>query len=106
MRDEDIHIGDVLYIREWDEMLSEGHLDDLGNIEIPNNSGDDFVVFSKEEISRCGSEFTVKKIHKRPWGLLYESEEDHVRGAFAVQLTTKPSHFETATDDEIRLLLS
>lgn len=118
MRDEDIHIGDVLYIKEWDELIKEGHLNSDGNIEFTFDStehtrreqiiGVSGVILRKNLfIDKCGSQFTVKMRHTRPFGILYESEEDSERGAFAIWLTSNPPRIEeVATDDEIRLLLS
>lgn len=107
MRDEDIHVGDILYIKEWDEMLQDGQLNKDGDIEFPSPSTDVItLVFYRSRKDRCGSKFTVKKLHIRPYGILYESKEDSERGAFAAWLTSKLPHFETASDDEIRLLLS
>lgn len=106
MRDEDIHIGDVLYIREWDDMLRDGKLDAEGNIVIVDSNRKMEILFREKLKHKCGEQFTVKDVHLRPSGLLYESEEDSKKGAFAVWLTPNPPHFETATDDEIKLLLS
>lgn len=108
VEDKDIHIGDVLYIKEWDEMLRDGQLTIDGDIEFTLCSTKQTKTISFRHIDkhRCGSQFTVKKRHKRSFGILYESKEDNRRGAFAVWLTPKEPCFETASDDEIRLLLS
>lgn len=108
MEDKDIHIGDVLYIKEWDEMLRDGQLTIDGNIEFTVCSAEQTktILFCNTDMYRCGSQFTVKERHTRPFGILYESEEDNREGAFAVWLTPKEPCFETASDDEIRLLLS
>ena len=65
MRDEDIHIGDVLYIKEWDELIKEGHLNSDGNIEFTFDSTEHTrtVILLKDLfIDKCGSQFTVKSV--------------------------------------------
>ena len=110
MRDEDIHIGDVLYIKEWDELIKEGHLNSDGNIEFTFDSTEHTrtVILLKDLfIDKCGSQFTVKMRHAESFGILYESEEDSEYRAFAIMLTSNPPRIEeVATDDEIQLLLS
>lgn len=57
MRKEDIHIGDVLRIREWDDMVEEfGYeFDDGDYIDCDK-------VFTSKMNYLCGQKFTVKKI--------------------------------------------
>lgn len=57
MRDEDIHIGDVLRIRQWDDMVDEFGVDSYGNI--PCNR-----MFVKNMKSLCGKQFTVSETDK------------------------------------------
>ncbi len=57
MRDEDIHIGDVLRIRDWDDMASEYTVSpDLG-IKLTDNE----VYFANGMRRLCGELFTVVK---------------------------------------------
>lgn len=106
MKDEDIHVGDVLYVKEWDELLREGRMDINGNIEITNHAL--YILrFLKEMRKMCGAPFTVKKIHRQYYGLLYESEEHGGYGAVAEMLCVNPNEeiqLEVATDEEIKLL--
>lgn len=57
MRKEDIHIGDVLRIREWDDMVEEfGYeFDDGDDIDCDK-------VFTSRMRYLCGQKFTVKEI--------------------------------------------
>lgn len=57
MRDENIHIGDVLRIRQWDDMADEFGVDSYGDI--PCSS-----VFTKHMKSLCGKQFTVFSVNK------------------------------------------
>lgn len=58
MRLEDIHVGDVLRIREWDDMKSEFGLDFFGGI-------DCLAGFAPEMEYLCGKVFTVDHIDYR-----------------------------------------
>lgn len=55
MRIEDIHIGDVLRVREWDDMEAEFGLDSVGDIPCPG-------LFVRGMEHLCGKIFTVEKI--------------------------------------------
>lgn len=56
MKGEDIKIGDILRIRQWDDMLSEFSLTMRGSIKGKNN------VFSENMRYLCGQTFTVSSI--------------------------------------------
>lgn len=108
MKDEDIHIGDVLYLKEWNEMLWMGKINDYGDLEITNRNLYKVSIPSETRVI-CGCRFTVKQIHKKNYGLLYEAEEHGMYGAIAEMLCQNPNEetqFNVATDDEIALLLS
>lgn len=108
MKDEDIHIGDVLYVKEWEEMLQEGYLTDNGDIRLsPVNSHE--ICFTERMKQMCGTSFTVKEAHKIDKVLIYESYENDVYGATAQMLKPDPFEniqFEVATDDDIKMLLN
>lgn len=108
MEDRDIHVGDVLYVKEWDEMLEEGHLDKDGDIEFHSStsSGLKYFFFFRSMKYMCGTQFTVKRICNGSFASFYESEEYKKCGVYAVVLKTQPTHLYVASDDEIRFLLS
>ena len=56
MKDNEIKVGDVLRVREWDDMLEEFG-ENLGDIDTPNAA---FVVNMRP---LCGSVFTISKIY-------------------------------------------
>ena len=69
MRDKDIHIGDVLQIRQWDDMENEFGLNGLGSVNC-------YLSFTEGMKYMCGQQFTVVKVH--PGALsrnAYESQE-------------------------------
>lgn len=108
MKDENIHIGDILYVKEWEEMLKEGYLTDNGDIRLsPVNSHE--IYFTKSMRQMCGTSFTVKEVHEVDKILIYESYENDVYGATAQMLNPDPfrdMQFEVATDGEIKCLLN
>lgn len=55
MKDEDIHIGDVLRIRQWDDMVDEFGLKPSGDIGCGG-------VFVKNMKCLCGKQFTVSSV--------------------------------------------
>lgn len=106
MEEKDIHIGDVLYVRDWEDLLQDGYLNTDGGIEFTGSSNTRTVTFDAWKRCLCGKKFTVKSVHERDFGALYGSIEHGDRGMYAIWLTPNDSAFETATDAEIRLLLS
>lgn len=71
MQKEDIRVGDVLKIRQWDDMADEfGTLDLMGSIYIKVDQS--FFVPAMKYL--CGKIFTVKKIFVTPYYNI-ESEE-------------------------------
>lgn len=63
MRDGDIHIGDVLRVRQWSDMLNEFGTDDEGRIK-------SYYGFSENSKCLCGRQFTVTEISKSTLGNL------------------------------------
>lgn len=68
MRDEDIHIGDVLRIRQWNDMANEFGINAFGSINCR-------CVFITEMIHMCGKKFTVSKIYEDYGETMYNSAE-------------------------------
>lgn len=68
MKFKDIHIGDVLKIREWDDMASEFGINQNGNI--PCN-----LVFVHSMKYLCGNRFTVKYVYNEAANIRPEEEE-------------------------------
>ena len=109
MRDEDIHIGDTLRIRSYEDMKSEFGADEDGDI-VNNN-----VYFITSMIKLCGREFTVSDIMIGYWGRKYKSfqgveERDYRNDWIIVSWMLEPCEddveFEIADDNEIALLFS
>lgn len=81
MRDSEIHVGDVLRIRRWEDMEAEFGLDDDGCIKCDREDngrrGVEYFWFGMRGI--CGKTFTVAKIHRYD-GLVndYDAEEPEI----------------------------
>lgn len=60
MEEKDIHIGDVLKIRSWEDMKSEYGVDEFGVI-----VSDKRVCFHEEMQHLCGRIFTVQDVEQR-----------------------------------------
>ena len=71
MRPEDIHIGDRLRFREWDDMLAE--FPDRSDSEAIRVNDWDIAGFTKYMRFLCGQPFTVRSQQKQRGG--YQSEE-------------------------------
>lgn len=56
MRDSDIHIGDVLKVKMWEDMSREYVVDECGNVAIANECS-----FTTAMKYLCGKVFTVKE---------------------------------------------
>lgn len=66
MRQSDIKVGDVLRVRQWEDMAAEFGVNSYGNIG-PNYEEDgqtSIEVFYKEMRDLCGKTFTVKTIRR------------------------------------------
>lgn len=80
MRDSEIHVGDRLRVRDWDDMAAEFRLDMDGDILIaPRGSSGPRVWFVREMQSLCGQTFTVREIEDSSVILSYVSEEPDPR---------------------------
>lgn len=84
MRDEDIHIGDILLVRQWDDMVREFGVNEDGYIE--TNIG-----FGKSARALCGKQFTVINESVDTYGKIY-------KGAFNGEVF--PTHWFTADELE------
>lgn len=109
MRDEDIHVGDRLRIRQWEDMELEFGLSGTGSIKCVCG-------FVKEMRYLCGRPFTIKAQEERRGHDAYLSEEreEFCRKApggrwkiSADMLEPAPSiEIEPFTDNELENLLS
>lgn len=59
MRDEEIRIGDIVRIREWDDMANEFEIDDDGDLRIATD-----LYFTKPMKKLCGKVLTVSNMYK------------------------------------------
>lgn len=104
MRDEDIHIGDVLRIRQWDDMANEFGVNAPGSIDCR-------CCFITSMIYMCGKQFTVSNIYNN-CGTTYHSAEgveynyDVAWNISADMLEPyiEEKEWEVADDEEIKLL--
>lgn len=103
MRSEDIHIGDILLVRQWDDMVHEFGTDADGCINTRYG-------FRPDIKDLCGKQFRVTEILDGVFGKLYE-------GIILDVSKTEPKHFapdeleplsdeewDVADDEEIKLL--
>lgn len=105
MRDEDIHIGGVLRIRQWDDMANEFGINALGSIDCR-------CCFTTEMIHMCGTQFTVKNIYKDNCGICYRSfeggENERPFGHWYISADMlepfAEDDFEVANDEDMKLL--
>ena len=114
MRDEDIHIGDVLRIRQWDDMVDEFKQDIDGYLRFNIGvSSDPIPVFFPPQLKYlCGKTFTVNKIKSVGGGYFYSSKEnverrDRVGRYVIVADMLEPleeKELEIATDEDIKAL--
>ena len=108
MRDEDIHIGDTLRIRSYEDMKSEFGVDEDGDI---CGVGAYFLTIMS---NLCGKEFTVSDIVKTDYGYTYLSLQEVECRAGMPPWTIKSwmlepcddVEWEVADDNEIALLFS
>lgn len=112
MRDEEIHIGDVLRIRQWDDMVDEFGIDTDGDIRFYIWTGIDSIpVFFYSTLKYlCGQTFTIDKIKSISDGYFYYSKEniEHAGRWIITADMLEPfeeDELETATDEDIKALL-
>lgn len=115
MRDEDIHIGDTLRIRSYEDMKSEFGVDLFGRIHGTDNDPRVEVMFEKDMIGLCGSVFTVSQKSIYHSAYEYRSVEGvencedggiWVIRAWMLEPHEEDAEWEVADDDQIALLLS
>lgn len=110
MQDTDINIGDVLKVRQWDDMAAE--YDVVGTcIYISDDETPLIACFSDDMRGLCGRKFTVSQKMKRYSYFYYASEEGIEKMSMISHGITAEmlepfyeEEFEVATDDEIKLL--
>lgn len=101
MRDEEIHIGDIVRIREWDDMANEFNIDNDGDIRIAKD-----LYFTKLMKRLCGKVLTVSSMFReedRKAGFLFSEKI----GWFICSEMLEPyveEEYNIATDDEINEL--
>lgn len=111
MEEKDIHIGDMLKIRSWEDMKSEYGVDEFGVI-----VSDKGVCFHEEMQHLCGRIFTVQDVEQHVGKeTRYYSVEDVARladcgGWYITAWMLEPyeddEDFECATDDDFVILFS
>lgn len=104
MQEKDIHIGDTVQVRQWDDMKDEFGIDKNGNI----NSA---LPFAQDAIKLCGKHFTVTEIWRcRPYGLVYYGNiEGDSDASFFLADELEPladEEWEVANDNDIKSLLT
>lgn len=112
MRDEDINIGDVLQIRQWEDMVKEFGVNDSGNIDCQR-------IFTVDMRYLCGKQFTVSNIYKDHGETIYNSAEgveydlDGIKfdeddtwdiSADMLEPYIEEKEWEVADDEDIKLL--
>lgn len=105
MRDDEIHIGDVLQIRQWEDMKEEFGLEREGGILLVPS-------FSRKMRYLCGTQFTVKNIYKDICGICYRSfeggENERPFGHWYISADMlepfAEDDFEVANDEDMKLL--
>lgn len=102
MRDEDIHIGDILLVRQWDDMVREFGVNEDGDVKTS-------IGFGKGARALCGKQFTVMgesvdtyvKIYK----CAFNGEVSPTHWFTADELEPLPDEdWNIANDEEIKLL--
>ena len=104
MRDEDVHIGDTVRVRQWDDMKNEFGTDQNGNI----NSA---FLFAQDAIKLCGKHFTVTEIWRGiSCGLgYYGTIEGSSDASLFIADELEPladEEWEAANDNDIKSLLT
>lgn len=99
MRDEDIHIGDVLRIRDWNDMASEFPVDRDSGIRMPGG-----IWFANGMKYLCGEAFTVASAGGYLEKLNYRScenvEDDNEWGIWAITAEMLESNLSDTSEDE------
>ena len=103
MRSEDIHIGDILLVRQWDDMVREFGTDANGYINTRYGFRPDIKYL-------CGKQFRVMEILDGVFGKLYEgiildvskTEDEYFAPDELEPLSDE--EWDVADDEEIKLL--
>lgn len=103
MQEKDIHIGDVLLVRQWDDMVREFGTDANGYINTRFG-------FRPDTKDLCGKQFRVMAILDGVWGKLYEgiildaskTEDEYFAPDELEPLSDE--EWDVADDEEIKLL--
>lgn len=111
MKDKDIHIGDVVRVRQWEDMKAEGVINSVGGINFNRST----IMFVSDMKHLCGKTFTVTNSAEHPLvtETVYESLEhiEHRKNGgcwylTAVMLESYDNiEYIVASDDEIAILL-
>lgn len=106
MRDEEIHVGDVLRIRDWNDMACEFSGSDREHIPmLPKRTS-----FVRSMQRYCGEVYTVSAINKEYGMTVYKFKETSgINNWLVCSEMLEPVEDEVvdvATDNEIALLLS
>lgn len=103
MISEDIHIGDILLVRQWDDMVLEFGVTDKGCIDTGYG-------FDESMKDLCGEQFQVTKICDGMYGKLYKGifpSGLHPDVSFFTSDELEPlsdDDWEIANDEDIKLL--
>lgn len=111
MKDSEIHVGDVLRIKEWDDMVAEYGVDKEGDIKIPGDALS--IWFMGKNKDMCGRIFTVRAKMHGVYNMFYYSEENveydpEARRQYIITCNMlEPftgDEYELATDEDISML--
>ena len=109
MKDSEIHVGDVLRIKEWDDMVDEFEVDGDGDVKIWGRRNVPVWFFYKNK-EICGQVFTVKAVEHLPH-TYYRSEENVESDSNDYCIITcdmlepfTDDEYELATDEDISML--
>lgn len=92
MKDGEIHVGDILRVRDWDDMAAEFRLDVDGDIVItPRETPGLRIWFVRDMRSLCGQTFTVREIEDGSVAWSYVSEEPDPRDWTIVAQMLEPA---------------
>lgn len=72
MKDEEIKIGDLVRVRQWNDMANEFEIDDDGDIYIPQKD----TYFIEQMKNLCGKVLTVSNVYGLHGEIVYEFTEN------------------------------
>lgn len=97
MRDKDIHIGDVLRIRQWDDMAREFGTFLCQGFEAIHTRGWTFI---DRMFPLCGKTFTVRRAMSTVATLCYRSEENAEGGYMITAEMLEPAYIHEEVPEE------